>query len=256
MELFFRKVGQGSPLMILHGVFGASENWFTIAKQLGDAYTVYLLDLRNHGRSPHTEEMSYPAMAADVQAFIQRHHLEGTALMGHSMGGKVAMWLAMHQPQVISRLIVVDIAPKKYPAFHPDILEGLQSLDLQKLRRREAADAHLAQFIPEARIRQFLLKNLIRDKQRQFQWRINLKAILKNMPCILDWPEKPGTFEKPTLFIRGENSNYILSEDFTGIRNQFPRAYFVTIHQATHWVHVDQPTVFLQAVRYFLDATG
>ncbi len=255
MDLFYRKVGQGAPLVVLHGVFGASENWLTIAKQLGEDFSVYLLDLRNHGRSPHSEEMTYSSMAEDVRAFLQGQKLEGAAVMGHSMGGKVAMWLALHRADLISRLVVVDIAPKKYAAFHPAILQALLQLDVTRIRRREEADAFLAQYIPETRIRRFLLKNLVRERHKRFNWRIHLQAIVQNLPHILDWPEQPGKFQKPTLFVRGENSDYIQSEDFGCIREQFPRAYFVTIHRATHWVHADQPGVFTQAVRYFLKAT-
>ncbi len=253
MKLFFRELGKGPPIVIMHGLMGASDNWVSIGKLLAETHHVYLLDMRNHGRSPHNEVFDYPAMAADVNEFLLDEEIRQPGLIGHSMGGKVAMSLALSYPHKIQKLIVVDIAPKKYiSGFFENLIGSLLSLDITQIQSRKEANDKLIEAIPDSALRNFLLKNLIREKGNPFSWRPNLPVIFKNLSLITDGIASEGRFDKPALFIRGKNSNYILDEDMPKIKSLFPGAALATVANAGHWVHAEAPTGFLKEVKKFL----
>lgn len=256
MDLFFRDYGSGPPLLILHGLLGASGNWHTLSGKLfSQAFHVFTLDLRNHGRSPHSDVFDYPTMASDVEAFMDKHGLETAHVVGHSMGGKAAMYLATTAPDRLGRLVVVDIAPKAYPARHEHILTALQAVHPPDYDDRSAIDAALAEHIDARPIRQFLLKNLTLDSEtKTYRWQMNLDALVRNYDRVNEPLPAPAVFDGPTLFVRGERSDYIRDEDRSRITQHFPQARLVTIPGAGHWVHADAPDAFGEAVMDFLSA--
>lgn len=251
MELFSREFGQGSPVVILHGLFGFSDNWQTIAKALADHHLVITPDLRNHGRSPHVPTHTYPEMADDLQVFLEQHWVFKTALVGHSMGGKVAMQFALHHPDMVERLVAVDIAPGPAEDNHGHIFQALLGLDLSRIATRQEAEAWLEPRVPDFGTRQFLLKNITRNADGTFAWKMNLPVLWEAYPDILAGVQGEP-FDKPTLFIRGSRSNYVQDEDFPLIRHLFPQAHVVTIEGAGHWVHADKPAELLAVLREFL----
>ena len=251
MDLFSREFGQGDPIVILHGLFGFSDNWQTIAKAVADHHLVVTPDLRNHGRSPHVPTHSYPEMADDLQAFLEKHWIFKTALVGHSMGGKVAMQFALHHPDMVDRLVVVDIAPGQAENNHADIFRALLNLDLKRIATREEADDFLEKHIPEFGTRQFLLKNITRHPDGTFAWKMNLPVLWEAYPSILA-AVQGEPYDKPALFIRGSRSNYIKDTDIPLIRSLFPQAEIATIEGAGHWVHADKPSELLVLLRQFL----
>jgi len=249
-KLFFRKLGQGKPLIILHGLFGASDNWLTIGKSLSEHFEVYLVDQRNHGQSFHDHEHNFDVMAEDLANFIKENSITQPIVLGHSMGGKVAMNYALSHPGKVEKLIVVDISPRGYKVHHDKILEGLKSIDLGSLESRKEADDQLAKYVPNVGERQFLLKSLSRTGDG-FEWKINVAAIDNNIGLIvgeIDGEPNPV----PTLFIDGENSNYIRDIDLPIIKKLFPDSQVVTIKNAGHWVHAEQPEAFLETLMAFL----
>ena len=252
MNLFFREVGEGTPIVILHGLFGSSDNWLSIAKVLAEKHKVYSLDQRNHGQSPPSDLWNYDVMVEDLREFLIQHQIDTPVIIGHSMGGKVAMQFAISYPEMLAKLIVVDIAPKYYPVHHDTILEGLNSIDLNALQSRNEADQQLSRYVPEIGTRQFLLKNLARTPEG-FQWKINLPVIEQNIEGIGVGLNAKEYFDKPTEFIRGANSNYIKDEDEFEIKSIFPNSILVTIANAGHWVHAEQPEVFLEKLKAFID---
>lgn len=251
MELYSREFGQGPPIIILHGLFGFSDNWQTIAKALADHHLVVTPDLRNHGRSPHVPSHTYPEMAEDVAAFMDAHWMFHATLIGHSMGGKVAMQLALAHPDKVDRLVVVDIEPGQADDNHSGIFEALLGMDLSKMTDRNAIEAYLAPRIPDVGTRQFLLKNITRNADGTFAWKMNLPVLWKHFSDILA-PVSGGIFDKPVLFIRGSRSGYIKNEDWPLITSMFPQARLITIEGAGHWVHADKPAELLEAVRNFI----
>lgn len=256
MQLFSRKVGEsGTPLIILHGVFGSADNWATIQKQLAEAgFTSYALDARNHGRSPWSDDFSYELMADDLLAFIEEQELERPVIIGHSMGGKVAMQFSMKYPEVFSKLVIVDIAPKFYPTHHDHIVQAFSSIDLGQYQSRKEVDVAFAKFVPNFDERQFLMKNLGRDANGQFEWKINVPVLAKEIYQIGGELSNVHVDQKPTLFIRGERSPYIQPEDENTILSIYPNAQFETILAAGHWVQAEQPKAFLEALLQFLNA--
>ena len=256
LDLAFQDYGEGPPLVILHGLFGSGRNWTGIARRLAEAWHVYALDLRNHGDSPWAEAMDYPAMAGDVGAFLDRQGLDRVALVGHSMGGKTAMALALTRPERIGSLTVVDIAPVAYPQTHQGYVEALQALDLGGITRRADADAALQASIPEAGIRAFLLQNLV-ARDGGFAWRFNLAALGAGMAEISGFPETPerGIYEGRTFFLGGGLSDYITADHHAAIGRLFPRAGIETVAGAGHWVHAEAPGPFLEALQGFLAGT-
>lgn len=251
MELFSREFGAGTPVIILHGLFGFSDNWQTIAKNLADHHLVATLDLRNHGQSPHVFSHTYPEMAEDIKDFMESHWMFSAALVGHSMGGKVAMQMALSHPDMVERLVVVDIDPGQAEDNHGDIFRALLGMDLSKIQNRAEATEYLAQHIGDQGTLQFLLKNITRNDNGGFSWKMNLPVLWKHFSDILA-PVSGEPFQKPTLFIRGGRSNYIKPEENTLIKSLFPQAKIVTIENAGHWVHADKPQELLAVLKDFL----
>ncbi|MGA0558184.1 alpha/beta fold hydrolase [Larkinella sp. VNQ87] len=254
MKLFFRQTGEtGTPIIILHGVFGSSDNWLTISKTIADHnYRVFLVDQRNHGRSPRSEVFNYDAMAADLQEFIVDHQLEKPILIGHSMGGKTVMQFAMNYPGQFSRLVVVDIAPKSYPIHHAELIRGLKAIDLKTITSRNEADDILSQYEPSLAVRQFLLKNLFRTDDGAFDWRLNLPVIEEELEGIGQALHYVRTITEPTLFIRGAESRYIKDKDLPEIAQIFPNSTVEAIEGAGHWVQAEKPTEFVEVLMRFL----
>jgi len=258
MDLYYKSYGDsGPPLLILHGLLGASGNWHTLSRTVfQDIARVFTIDQRNHGRSPHAEPFDYPTLASDLHGFIETHDLRPAHLMGHSMGGKTAMQTALTHPDDVDRLIVVDMAPKGYDrqkSHLADLLDVLTRIDPSTYDRRAEVDTALADAVPSRPIRQFLLKNLQHDGDG-YRWQLNLDAIHDNLDALFAPIDAPAIFEGPTLFIRGEQSDYIADDDLPAIRNRFPEAELVTIPGAEHWVHADAPEAFANAVVDFLTA--
>ena len=252
MNLHFEAVGEGSSVIILHGLLGSAENWRSMSRRLGAHYKAFAVDLRNHGRSPHSEIFDYDVMAADLREFVEQHALTRIMLLGHSIGGKVAMQFAIDHPDRVDKLVIVDIAPKRYEPSQHDLLEALRLLDLPRYNSFGDVDAALAAAISDASLRQFLLKNLARDENGHLRWKIDLEAIERNYHKLLRGLAAERTFDKPSLFIRGGRSNYIEDTDAPLIRQIFPQAEIATLAQAGHWVHVDLPEEFFQTVVNFL----
>lgn len=253
MKLFYRELGEGTPVIVLHGLFGSSDNWLTLAKKLAEKNKIYLLDLRNHGNSFHKERFNYQVMAGDVLNFMAEHSLEKSIIIGHSMGGKVAMTLALNNPEKVQKLIVADISPAQYPLRHDAIIESLRDVDLEKVKSRQDAEEQLSATISEKEVRQFLLKNLIRNKEGGYSWKINLPAIDKSIDKIGEPMDINLRFNGPTLFIKGENSNYIRDQDHNLIKKLFPNYFFKEIENAGHWIHAEKPEEFLKVVDDFIN---
>ncbi len=250
MKLFYKKYGEGQPMIIVHGLFGMLDNWQTLGKKFAENFEVFLIDQRNHGHSPHSDIMNYQAMADDLHEFILDHNLSDVILLGHSMGGKTVMTYATEHPEFIDKLIVVDIAPKQYPMHHQQILAGLNSIDLGKIKNRREADEQLKKYIDNVSIRQFLLKNLYWIEKGKLAWRFNLPVIERNMNDILAATPQIRV-ETPTLFIRGEKSGYITEDDYQDIYNQFVNSEIETIYGVGHWVHAENPLEFYNLVMEF-----
>lgn len=248
MKLNFHVVGQGPPLLILHGLLGSLDNWMPHAQILAPQFQVFLLDLRNHGRSPHAAEFSYDLMAADLAGFIHEHNLDTVNLLGHSMGGKVAMRFAQLHPEQVRQLIVADMSPREYPPRYAEILAAMHALELSRLQQRADAEAALTAVAPEKSLRQFLLKNIGRDDVGQMRWKPNVASLSANYPLIRAALPVEPKFTGPTLFIRGGQSDYIRDADVALIHQTFPRARLETIATAGHWLHAEAPAEFLRLV--------
>lgn len=253
MKLNYKELGDsGQPLIILHGLFGSSDNWMTIGRKLSEKFKVYLVDQRNHGDSPHDAVHNYEVMASDLKEFIETNKIQNPHIIGHSMGGKTAMYFAVEHPDLFDKLVIVDIAPKAYPVHHDSILEGLCSLNLDELESRSDADKQLSEYVPEKGVRQFLLKNLTRNENKKFEWKINLSVLEKNIEVVGKGLEKKLATEKDVLFIGGKNSNYIKPEDHITINNFFPNARVTMVEGAGHWIHAEKPEEFLNLITNFL----
>jgi pimeloyl-ACP methyl ester carboxylesterase len=259
MQLHFKQLGTGEPLVLLHGLFGSSDNWFGVAPFLAEKFRLLIPDLRNHGHSPHAPEMSYPLMAADLAEFFVAHGLDRAAVIGHSMGGKVAMQFALDFPAHVTKLVVVDMAPRPYARVHEPIFAALLALDLTACTTRTQIEEVLAPAIPSLNLRRFLLKNLGRDGEGKFTWKMNLRGVAENYarlgePIHPSMGEPEKTFGQPTLFIRGGQSDYITAGDEPEIRKLFPLAKMTDIPAANHWVHADAPREFVRLALDFLPA--
>jgi pimeloyl-ACP methyl ester carboxylesterase len=252
MKLFYRKLGKGKPLIILHGLFGMSDNWLSIAKRIAQKHTVYILDQRNHGQSPHSPEFNYEILGADLHQFIDEQELSQVRLIGHSLGGKVCMKYALRFPERVEKLVVVDIAPKAYkPSELVGFLKTLLKVDLKKAIDRFDVDRVIESEIPQAAVRQFLLKNLKRNEKNELEWKINLQGIFTNIDGLFEEISALGTYKRDTLFIRGGMSNYINAADYPLIERLFPVAQIITIPLASHWVHSDAPNELCNHLRSF-----
>ncbi len=257
VPLHYREYGAGEDaIVLLHGLFGSSANWGAVARELSVRHRVVVPDLRNHGRSPHVDEMGYPAMAADVAALCDALGLDAPLIVGHSMGGKVAMCLALTRPQRVRGLGVVDIAPVAYDHDFGAILDGFGAVDLAHLETRAQADRHMAAFVPDPQVRAFLLQNLVRDADG-WRWRLNLAALRAEMARITGFDCPDGAaYPGPAHFIYGERSDYLLPEYLSGIRERFPGAIFCPVADAGHWVYAERPEGFMRCLQALLDAAG
>jgi len=251
MKIHYREMGEGQAFVILHGLFGYSDNWQTQAKKISEYYRVILVDQRNHGHSPWSDEFSYELMAEDLLELFIELDLKKVILMGHSMGGKTAMVYAQHHKEYLEKLIVIDMGIKQYPMHHEEILKGLHSIDLTKDLSRSKAEEKLNQYVESPGVRQFLLKNLYWNEQKKLAWRMNIEVLERKMDEILKAIDPHLEVLVPCLFIRGELSNYILEEDWDEIEAVFPDSQLISIPNAGHWVHAEAPTAFLDSVLGF-----
>ncbi|WP_294672479.1 alpha/beta fold hydrolase [uncultured Fluviicola sp.] len=251
MKLQHRIIGEGKPLIILHGLFGSSDNWQTHAKRFSDYFQVILVDQRNHGHTDWSDEFDYDILAEDLHELITDLGLEKVNLLGHSMGGKTVMRCAQLYPDTIEKMIVVDMGIKGYPPHHQEILKGIAALNATPMDSRSAAEEVLLPFVPENGTRQFLMKNLYWIEKGKLAWRMNVEVLEREMQNILKAIPDEEVFVQ-TLFIRGGMSKYILDEDIPEIEDRFPDSSFLTIENAGHWVHAEQPEEFMNAVLEFL----
>jgi len=253
MKLNYKKYGDsGEVVIILHGIFGMLDNWHSFASQLGKDYIVYTLDHRNHGRSPHNDEFSYEVMLADLDEFITDQMFEKVHLIGHSMGGKVAMHYALKFPEKLNSITVLDIGIKHYPPRHDYIFNALCALDLVNFESRNEINEYLSEHIQSFSIRQFLIKNIKRNDKKGFRWKMNLPVIRKNYEKITEWIPVGKHYKGRSLFVRGTNSSFILMDDWPGIQELFPLAELVSIPGAGHWLHAEKPYLLLKAIKEFL----
>lgn len=252
MELNYKVYGEGKPLLILHGLMGSLDNWQSLGKRFAENRKVYLIDQRNHGKSFHSDDHTYPLMIEDLYRFMDQHSIENADLLGHSMGGKTVMGFSAEHPYLVDKLIVVDIAPRQYPVHHDKILTGLNSIDFTKVASRKEVEEILNPHIPEAGVRQFLLKNLHWIEKGKLDFKFNLKAITKDIEKIGHGISEGAYFSNPTLFIDGEKSDYIQEQDVDHIDLIFPRNEIVTFENCGHWVHAENPELFFNTVNEFL----
>lgn len=263
MELYYRKEGEGPALIIIHGLYGSSDNWLNIGKKLSERYTVYLIDQRNHGRSGFASENSYDDMRDDLAEFFDKHSISSATVLGHSMGGKTAMWFAADYPEKVEKLVIADIAPKDYMQLknesqyhlHRNILLAMQEVDFSQVKKRTDVDDLLAEKIDNPRIRQFLLKSVGKDrKTHQYYWRVNAEVLYEHLDEIVGGVNRQWFSGRipisayPVIFIRGLESDYIKDEDKDLIREIYPDARIVDIPGAGHWLHAEQPRKFMKAV--------
>jgi pimeloyl-ACP methyl ester carboxylesterase len=251
MLLHYKSFGEGKPLIILHGFLGSLDNWQSIAKELAANYQLFILDVRNHGKSFHDSKHDYASMVADVHYFIDYLGLSEVTLIGHSMGGKIAMSFALKYPLLVSNLVVVDIAPKIYSPGHEDILYAISKVNPKELKSRQEAVDIISTYIHDPSVVQFLLKNLDRLGDGSFGWKMNLPVLIYEYKEMLDFPSK-GLFDGPTLFLKGEKSDYILPSDESVIHQYFPKAKILSIKNAGHWVHAENPVDFISETSIFL----
>ena len=254
MKLHYKIFGKGEPIIILHGLFGMLDNWRSMARSLEEQYQCILADLRNHGKSPHAEEIDYNLMAEDVKEVMDHLRLETVHLWGHSMGGKVAMQLALAYPERIKTLVVIDISPRAYPPHHDNVLDAIGAIHLGEIAERSEAEQILRNHLgnDEATI-QFLLKNLSRRPGGGFEWKANMPVLIREYDSFMHGISSDRSFKKPVLFVRGELSNSVKDEDWPEIQQLFQEARLVTIPGAGHWVHADKPDELKEAILAFME---
>jgi esterase len=256
MKLFTRHFGTGQPVVILHGLFGLSDNWVTFGRQLSEYYSVYIPDLRNHGQSPHSKVFDFPSLEDDLMEMMEENGLDNIFLLGHSLGGKTAMFFALHHPELVKKLVVVDISLRKSSSNreHQQLLNAMMQVDFGALKSRSEVNTQLETLVKSTKLRQFLLKNVYWRDRHSLDWRLNLQAINDNLLSIFEGVQVAGTYSGPTLFIRGGLSDYILDTDINDLKLKFPGSVGVkTIANASHWVHADAPGEFYSLVKSFLD---
>lgn len=253
--LNYKSYGEGPAFVIMHGLFGMLDNWQTLARKWSDRYRVILVDLRNHGRSPHLEEMDYDLMAEDVATLLEELGIDECILLGHSMGGKVAMQTALTYPDQIQSLIVVDIAPRRYRPGHDTIFAALEAFDPAIITDRKAAAAAMEGYVSDPGIQLFLLKNLTRSPEGGFRWRMNLPVIKASYRKLIGPVGQIGDrYDSPCLFLRGGNSGYVQDDDMELIEMLFPEATLATVAEAGHWVHAERPAELMVAIDSFLES--
>lgn len=253
MSLFFRKLGSGPPLVVLHGLFGSGDNWQTHAKVWAENFTVYLIDQRNHGHAPHNKEMNYEVMCDDLVSFFANENVRDAILLGHSMGGKTAMHFALEHSFLLEKLIVVDMGIKEYPPHHDRIFQGLFAVDVEHVASRSEAETRLASYVEEPATRAFLMKNLYWKENQQLAWRFNLPILFKEIDRILEALPAANKIDTNTLFIKGQNSNYIQDDDIPAIRAIFPNSIFQTVEKAGHWPHAENSAAFQTIIQNFVE---
>ena len=241
-----------TPLLVFHGLFGMLDNWGSFGKEFGELIPTHVLDLRNHGRSFHSESMSHDDLANDILHYMEFHNIEKANLLGHSLGGKAVMQFAIKYPEKVNKLIVVDISPKAYPPHHQGIIKALQSVDFTKVESRQDVEKVLGEYIHEKFVIQFLMKNLYWTEDKKLDWRFNLNTLAEKYTEFVSNAIKFGIFNGPTLFLAGANSNYILPQDELLIRQQFPDSRIIKIANAEHWVQANNPVDFNAAARDFI----
>ncbi len=253
MLLHSNILGEGQPFVILHGFLGMSDNWKTLGIQFSEEnFQVHLVDQRNHGHSFHDNEFSYEVLVDDLKHYCDAHQLENMVLLGHSMGGKTAMLFATKYPELVSKLIIADISPRYYPVHHDGILNGLSALNFDVIKSRGEADKILSGYISDMGTRQFLLKNLYWAEKGTLALRMNLEVLKEEVAEVGEPLPPQATFEKDTLFLRGDRSEYIGIEDERIILNHFPKAQIISISNAGHWLHAENPKAFFDAVVEFI----
>lgn len=255
MNLNYKQIGEGYPIIILHGLFGSLDNWISMAKKISKLnFEIFTVDLRNHGKSPHSNEFDYKSMSFDIYEFLNVHNIVNPVILGHSMGGKVAMQFALDFPDAIKKLVVVDVAPISYPVHHQYIIDALNSVNLNIVKTREEVKHILNKFIDDSRIIQFLLKNLYWEGKNKLAWRFNLPVIAKNIETISKniILNKANSFTNPVLFLKGANSDYIPKNSYSVIEKLFPNYKIITIKNAGHWIHADNPDDFFNSIKDFL----
>ena len=254
MKLFFRQFGAGQPVVILHGLFGLSDNWVTFGRSLAEDYAVFIPDLRNHGQSPHSRIFDFPSLVDDIYELQEQLSLPAITLVGHSLGGKTAMFYAMQNPERVNKLVVVDISLRRSPPNrqHQVLLDAMLAVDFTTAASRSDVERQLAGRVSDPKLRQFLLKNVYWRDRHTLDWRLNLAAINDNLLSVFEGVTVPGAYNGPVLFIRGGKSDYILDSDIPLLKAKFPGAEVVTLEGASHWVHADAPGEFEALVRGFL----
>ena len=254
MEILHSKIlGKGQPLLILHGLLGMGDNWITLGRRYAEnGFEVHLIDQRNHGKSFHDDDMTYEDLTFDLYNYVQSHQLKSFDLLGHSMGGKTAMFFALQYPELLRKMIVVDIAPKKYLPHHHFIFDTIKKVDLNKFTSRRDVEQFVLQYIESQAIVKFILKNLTRKKQGTFKWKANMPVLAESLVEIGEALPPLQVSKTPALFVKAANSPYISEEDFGLIKAHFPNSMIVTIHKSGHWVHAEQPDVFLEKTLTFL----
>ncbi len=250
MNLAFKQFGHGQPMVILHGLFGSSDNWQTLGKQFAADFEVYLVDQRNHGRSPHSDEFSYDIMAEDLADFFEAHDIQHAIVIGHSMGGKVAMRFAQEYPEYVNKLVVVDMGVKGYAPHHQDVIAAFESVDVENLKSRKDAETSMMSYVPDFGTRQFILKNLYRKTPDSFAWRANVPVLKEKLAAILE-PLPYDEVEIPTLFLYGSKSNYVITEDYGDITRIFKEVEFAALPTG-HWIHAEDPEGFYREVKKFV----
>jgi esterase len=246
-------LGEGKPLLILHGFLGMSDNWKTLGHQFSEnGFQVHLIDQRNHGKSFHSEEFNYRVMVEDIFNYSTHYQLKNISLIGHSMGGKTAMFFATAYPQLMDKLIILDMAPKYYPQHHQKILEGLNAINFNTINSRSEVDEILSKYVPDFSTRQFLLKNLYWKDKNKMAFRFYLNSLTKNSEEMGEALPEASRYQGKTLFLKGERSNYITKEDEHLIKRHFPNAVIDEVKNAGHWIHAEQPKAFLSKSLHFL----
>lgn len=240
--------------MVFHGLFGMLDNWGTFGREMSEYMPVHLVELRNHGRSFHSEEMSIKLMTDDILRYLQHYNIEKAYILGHSLGGKVVMQFAMDHPDKVEKLVVADMGPKAYPPHHQGIFKGLNSVDFSTNPSRSEVDEQLKKYIPEVSVRQFLTKNLYWNSDKRLTWRFNLPVLSKTYNEVVTRAVSFGRYSGPTLFLAGGNSNYVLPQDELVIKQRFPKAEIKRIKGAGHWLHAEKPQEFFNEVFQFLQA--
>lgn len=255
MQLNYKIFGDGKPVIIMHGLFGMLDNWRSIAKNLETSYQCILTDLRNHGRSPRSEVMNYQVMADDIVAMMDELNIPSAAIVGHSMGGKVAMQVALAHPKRINKLVVIDIAPKRYPPHHHNVIKAIEAIDPATMSERSEAEQIFRDHLRdnESTI-QFLLKNISRTPHGHYEWKANMPVLIGNYDILMGDISGTGSFTNPTLFIKGSDSELVDDDDRGRIRILFPASQIVTVKNAGHWVHADQPAALTEILNTFLES--